>query len=295
MNKRKIALIAAAASAPALLSTVLITSAQAHGSMESPVSRVYACFLEGPESPDTAACKAAVTTGGTQPLYDWNEINIGDAAGRHRTIIPDGTLCGAGRAKYRGFDAARTDWPSTALPANGGAYTFRYKATAPHPGTFEVYVTKNGYNPAQPLKWSDLETTPFLKVTNPGLVNGAYVMQGRLPSGKSGRHLIYSIWQRSDSPEAFYTCSDVTFGGTVSPSPTPTVTPTPTPPVTPKPTPTPTPTPTPPGSAQAWRTGVSYATGALVTYSGATYRCLQSHTSLTGWEPSNVPALWQRL
>jgi hypothetical protein len=41
--------------------------------------------------------------------------------------------------------------------------------------------------------------------------------------------------------------------------------------------------------------GVSYATGAPVTYSGATYRCLQSHTSLTGWEPSNVPALRQRL
>lgn len=29
---------------------------------------------------------------------------------------------------------------------------------------------------------------------------------------KSGRHLVYSIWQRSDSPEAFYTCSDVVFG-----------------------------------------------------------------------------------
>jgi chitinase len=23
------------------------------------------------------------------------------------------------------------------------------------------------------------------------------------------------------------------------------------------------------------------------------YRCLQSHTSLVGWEPPNVPALWQ--
>ena len=137
---------------------------------------------EGPESPDTAACKAAVTTGGTQPLYDWNDQHRRRRP--HRTIIPDGTLCSAGRAKYRGFDAARTDWPSTALPA-GGAYTFRYKATAPHPGTFEVYVTKNGYNPAQPLKWSDPgeHAVPF-KVTNPSLVNGAYVMQGQLPSGR---------------------------------------------------------------------------------------------------------------
>ncbi|HEU4426105.1 MAG TPA: carbohydrate-binding protein, partial [Pilimelia sp.] len=28
---------------------------------------------------------------------------------------------------------------------------------------------------------------------------------------------------------------------------------------------------------------------------GASYRCIQAHTSLTGWEPPNVPALWQRL
>ena len=29
------------------------------------------------------------------------------------------------------------------------------------------------------------------------------------------------------------------------------------------------------------------------TYNGGTYTCLQGHTSQTGWEPPNVPALWQ--
>src|SRR5690606_32768726 len=28
-------------------------------------------------------------------------------------------------------------------------------------------------------------------------------------------------------------------------------------------------------------------------YGGSTYRNIQSHTSLVGWEPPNVPALWQ--
>lgn len=46
------------------------------------------------------------------------------------------------------------------------------------------------------------------------------------------------------------------------------------------------------GTAPAWAPGVAYTTGALVTYNGATYECRQSHTSLTGWEPANVPALW---
>lgn len=43
----------------------------------------------------------------------------------------------------------------------------------------------------------------------------------------------------------------------------------------------------------AWQPNTSYAVGALVTYNGQTYQCLQAHTSLVGWEPPNVPALWK--
>ncbi len=43
----------------------------------------------------------------------------------------------------------------------------------------------------------------------------------------------------------------------------------------------------------AWAPNVAYAVNDTVTYGGSTYKCLQAHTSLTGWEPPNVPALWQ--
>src|SRR6185436_10001287 len=43
----------------------------------------------------------------------------------------------------------------------------------------------------------------------------------------------------------------------------------------------------------AWAPNTAYAVGALVTYGGHTYKCLQAHTSQVGWEPPNVPALWQ--
>ncbi|MBB3110072.1 chitinase [Paenibacillus phyllosphaerae] len=43
----------------------------------------------------------------------------------------------------------------------------------------------------------------------------------------------------------------------------------------------------------AWTPNTAYATNDTVTYSGQTYQCLQGHTSLTGWEPPNVPALWK--
>ncbi|CAL9350799.1 carbohydrate-binding protein [Streptomyces sp. enrichment culture] len=53
------------------------------------------------------------------------------------------------------------------------------------------------------------------------------------------------------------------------------------------------PTPTDPPSG-TWAVGKSYSAGNSVTYNGSAYRCLQAHTSMVGWEPPNVPALWAR-
>ncbi|WP_326808926.1 lytic polysaccharide monooxygenase [Streptomyces sp. NBC_01775] len=208
--RRKTAGIAALGFAPLVLTMVSAGPAAAHGSMSDPVSRISTCFAEGPESPKSEACKAALQASGPQAFYDWNEVNIPDAAGKHKEIIPDGKLCSAGRDKYKGLDLPRADWPASEMKE--GKHTFSYKATAPHKGTIDLYITKDGYDPAKPLKWSDLEEKPFASVTNPTLKDGSYVFDGTVPK-KSGRHLIYSTWQRSDSPEAFYTCSDVTFGG----------------------------------------------------------------------------------
>ncbi|MGW7574828.1 lytic polysaccharide monooxygenase [Streptomyces sp. NPDC054765] len=207
--RRKATGIALAGIGPLVLTVLTASPAAAHGSMTDPVSRVSACFAEGPENPKSAACKAAVQTGGTQALYDWNGVRDGNAGGRSRTRIPDGKLCSANNPEYKGLDLPRADWPSSRMQA--GSHTFHYKATAPHRGSFELYLTKSSYDPARPLKWSDLESKPFAKVTDPKLANGEYIFDGKVPA-RSGRQLIYSIWQRSDSPEAFYTCSDVVFG-----------------------------------------------------------------------------------
>ncbi|MEU8507921.1 carbohydrate-binding protein [Streptomyces brevispora] len=58
------------------------------------------------------------------------------------------------------------------------------------------------------------------------------------------------------------------------------------------PTDPPTDPPTLPGGS--WAAGTLYNAGNRVTYGGVAYRCLQAHTALTGWEPPNVPALWER-
>ncbi|WP_405782019.1 lytic polysaccharide monooxygenase [Streptomyces sp. NBC_00859] len=207
--RRKAAGIAALGIAPLALTALAATPAAAHGSMTDPVSRIAACYAEGPESPDTPACKAAVAAGGTQALYDWPAVNMADAAGQSKERVPDGKLCSAGKDEYKGLDLPRGDWPSTRMAA--GSHTFHYRATAPHKGAFALYITKQGYDPTRPLKWSDLESKPFAQVTDPKLENGEYIFDGTVPQ-RTGRQLIYSVWQRSDSEEAFYTCSDVVFG-----------------------------------------------------------------------------------
>lgn len=43
-----------------------------------------------------------------------------------------------------------------------------------------------------------------------------------------------------------------------------------------------------------WAIGTAYYVGDLVVYEEQRYECIQSHTSQEGWEPPNVPALWQK-
>ncbi|MEU5523102.1 lytic polysaccharide monooxygenase [Streptomyces sp. NPDC047860] len=211
MSARRKAAVAAVGLVPLALTGLSAAPASAHGSVGDPVSRVAQCYAEGPESPRSAACKAAVATGGTQALYDWNGIRIGDAGGRHQELIPDGKLCSAGNEAFKGLDLARADWPATSV--NSGSYTFKYRVTAPHKGTFKVYITKPGYDPSQPLAWDDLDLAhPVATSTDPAASGGFYTFGGTLPE-RSGKQLLYAVWQRSDSPEAFYSCSDVTFGG----------------------------------------------------------------------------------
>src|SRR5829696_1278409 len=47
-------------------------------------------------------------------------------------------------------------------------------------------------------------------------------------------------------------------------------------------------------AAPAWNgNSQPYAVGAVVSYGGSEYRCLQAHTSQPDWTPPATPALWQ--
>ena len=42
----------------------------------------------------------------------------------------------------------------------------------------------------------------------------------------------------------------------------------------------------------AWAADTAYALDVRIRYGEKLYKCVQAHTSQTGWEPDNTPALW---
>ena len=250
-----------AAVAAGTLSVLTATNAFAHGTPTAPGSRGYLCYTDahwtgGDLDPRNAACKAAVDLGGKQPLWDWFGTLRSDGGGRMAGFIPDGQLCSGGNTKYAGLDLPRADWPATRL-TSGGKSTVHYAAWAAHPGQMRLFVTKDGYDPTKALTWNDLESVPF-STWNETVPNGTgeYYWDVTWPTGKTGRHIVYSVWARTDSQETFYGCSDVLFDGgngevvgmgtstsTTTPPPVTTTTPPPVTTTTPPPVTTTTPPP----------------------------------------------------
>ncbi|MET9496042.1 lytic polysaccharide monooxygenase [Streptomyces sp. NPDC006552] len=198
-------------------------TAAAHGVALTPGSRTYLCYKDllahsSTQMPANPACQAAVRQTGTTPLYNWFAVLDSNAGGRGAGYVADGTLCSAGdRSPYAfsPYNAARTDWPVTHL-TSGATIEVKYSNWAHHPGTFQVYVTKEGFDPAQPLHWSDLEKVQSVQNPphdgGPGTEAGHYYWDLRLPQ-RTGRHVMFVQWIRSDSQENFFSCSDLAFDG----------------------------------------------------------------------------------
>ncbi|WP_234385820.1 lytic polysaccharide monooxygenase auxiliary activity family 9 protein [Streptomyces scabiei] len=207
-RRAAVATAAAVVVAPLLLTAGTATPARAHGAPTDPVSRVSACSPEG-EAQGSAACRAAVAANGG-PFTAWDNLRIAGVNGRDRQVVPDGQLCSGGLAPYKGLDLARADWPSTRL-SPGGTLNLTYRSTIPHTGSFKLFLTKPGYDPTKPLTWSDLPEQPFASVTDPPLRDGSYRFSAKLPADRSGRHVLYTIWQNTSTVDTYYSCSDVVF------------------------------------------------------------------------------------
>lgn len=108
--------------AVAVLSLLMgATAALGHGSMADPPSRAYKIFIDGPQTPQSEAARAAIAVSGPQAFYDWHEVSINVPLRDYQVHVPDGQLPGAGRSKYAGLNLARTDWYATSMVAGARA------------------------------------------------------------------------------------------------------------------------------------------------------------------------------
>ncbi|MCI4064970.1 lytic polysaccharide monooxygenase [Micromonospora sp. R77] len=250
-------LLALGAVVSLLLATALSNPASAHGNVVDPASRNYGCWqrwgsdFQNPKMATEDPMCWQAWQADPNAMWNWNGLFREGVAGNHQGAIPDGQLCSAGHTasgRYNALDAVGA-WKTVPVSAN-----FRIKLydQASHGADYiRVYVTKQGFDALhQPLRWSDLElvgqigNTPASQWTPE--TQGVSIQVPANAPGRTGRHIVYTIWQASHLDQSYYLCSDVDFGGGPTTPPT-TTPPTTTPPTTPPPTSTP-PTTTPPTS-----------------------------------------------
>jgi lytic cellulose monooxygenase (C4-dehydrogenating) len=201
-------------SAVAALLVGFAPSAGAHGSTTDPPSRNYGCwqrwgsdFQNPAMAQQDPMCWQAWQTD-TNAMWNWNGLYREGVAGNHQAAIPDGQLCSAGRTqdgRYRAMDVPG-DWKAVDKPRN---FTVNVLDQALHGGDYyRVYITRQGFNPlTQQLRWSDLELVAQVGRTPPQSNTVISVNAGN----RTGRHIVYTIWQASHLDQSYYFCSDVRF------------------------------------------------------------------------------------
>lgn len=205
MSVRRLPAAALAAAAVTLAAPAV--PASAHGAPTTPISRSAACAGNGTKT-SAAACKAAkAATNGFLGAFD--NLRIADVNGKDREVVPDGKLCSGGLDNYKGLDLPRDDFPSTKV-TSGQKLPIAYEGTIPHKGQFRIFLTKQSYDSSKRLTWDDLGSKPIATFIDPPLTGGSYRMSATLPQ-RTGRQMLYVVWETSSTPDTYYSCSDLVF------------------------------------------------------------------------------------
>ncbi|WBB98818.1 lytic polysaccharide monooxygenase [Solwaraspora sp. WMMA2080] len=258
-GRRPLALYAlvVAVAAGLLLTTALANVASAHGSVLDPASRNYGCLDRwggnhmAPEMATEDPMCYQAWQANAAAMWNWNGLYREGVGGNHQGAIPDGQLCSGGRTeggRYNAMDAIG-NWRAKSI---SNSFSVRLFDQASHGADYiRVYVTRQGFNPiSQALGWGNLELVAQIGNTPASqwqsVPSGVQIDIPATAPGRTGRHMVYTIWQASHMDQSYYFCSDVNFGGS---NPPPTTAPPTTPPPTTAPPTTAPPTTPPPGSA----------------------------------------------
>ncbi|WP_194823561.1 lytic polysaccharide monooxygenase [Micromonospora sp. S-DT3-3-22] len=243
-----------------LLTTALANSASAHGAVVNPGFRAYSCWerwgaeFQNPRMATEDPMCWQAWQADPQAMWNWNGLFREGVAGNHQGAIPNGQLCSGGRTQNGRYNALDTvgAWKTTSV---ANSFRLKFFDQASHGADYiRVYVTKQGFNAlTTPLGWSNLELAGQIGNTPASQwdkdTGGVSIQIPVNAPGRTGRHIVYTVWQASHLDQSYYLCSDVDFGGGTNPTAPPTTAPpTTAPPTTPPPTTAP-PTTAPPTTA----------------------------------------------
>ncbi|MGI5215682.1 lytic polysaccharide monooxygenase auxiliary activity family 9 protein [Plantactinospora sp. CA-290183] len=218
--------LAVAVAAVVLLTTALADIAAAHGSTISPASRNYGCWkrwgsdFQNPQMATQDPMCWQAWQADPNAMWNWNGLYRDGVAGNHQAAVPNGQLCSAGQTggvRYAALDNPGA-WQATRVSSNFGVTV--HDQALHGADYFRIYVTRQGFNPqTQRLTWNDIELVRETGRYAPGagtrendpVLNGVSNTISVSAPGRSGRHVVYTIWKASHSDQTYYWCSDVTF------------------------------------------------------------------------------------
>ncbi len=199
-----------------LLAGALTGVADAHGSATDPPSRNYGCWerwgndhLNPAMATQDPMCWQAWRAN-PNAMWNWNGLYRENVRGNHQAAIPNGQLCSGGHAeggRYNSLDTVGA-WRTV---NKDNRFTLTITDQARHGADYiRVYVTNQGFSPTtQPLGWNNLEL-----VAESGRIGSAGQYQVAVNAGtRTGRHIVYTVWQASHLDQSYYFCSDVVFSG----------------------------------------------------------------------------------
>ncbi|MCA5012074.1 MULTISPECIES: lytic polysaccharide monooxygenase [unclassified Enterococcus] len=176
----------------------------AHGYIKEPISRAYQGSLEASQNHSQALSKYGPI------IYEPQSLEA--PKGFPARGPQDGKLASANGVRGFQLDATGADtWKKQ--PIETGVNNFEWYYTQNHRTTkWHYYMTKQGWNPDEPLKRANLELITEIPHDGSQSKNGV-IHKVNIPANRSGYHVIYAAWDVADTGNAFYQAVDVDVSG----------------------------------------------------------------------------------
>mgnify|MGYP006197721001 CR=1 FL=1 len=191
----------------ALMAIVLTGVAEAYGTPTDPPSRTYGCWNRWHTDPLNPVMPQADPMcwrlWQSDPSARWYTEGVyRDGA---EGPVPNGRLCSAGQARYGALDEPGR-WQ--AVPRSRQFTVTVIDRTRLGADYLRVYLTKQGYDATTTrLGWNHLDLVMSTgRITNVGQLS--FMLDA---ANRTGRHVVYSVWQLGSSDRAYYSCTDIIF------------------------------------------------------------------------------------